>query len=111
MLPDSLPPEVDVLTVRAWLDEDKSVVLVDVRDGWERDTCSISGSRHIPLQSLPDHLGELPRDVPLIMVCHHGMRSAQATRWLRGQGLANAVNMAGGIEAWAVHVDPGMERY
>lgn len=47
----------------------------------------------------------------MVMICHHGMRSYQATLWLRQNGFDKAVNLAGGIDAWAREIEPGMARY
>jgi rhodanese-related sulfurtransferase len=54
---------------------------------------------------------ELPQDRPLVVVCHSGQRSLLATRHLRGLGLTRAVNLRGGVEAFALEVDPAMSRY
>ena len=51
------------------------------------------------------------RQRPIIVHCHHGGRSQQVTLWLRGQGFAHVQNMAGGIDAWATEIEPGMARY
>jgi rhodanese-related sulfurtransferase len=53
----------------------------------------------------------LPQDKPLVVVCHHGMRSMQAVMWLRSQGFQNAVNLRGGIDAWARQIEPRMATY
>jgi rhodanese-related sulfurtransferase len=85
--------------------------ILDVREGWELDIVRFATSIDVPLGELPARLGELPRDRLLVVVCHHGMRSAQATAWLRAEGLANATNLAGGIDAWAREIDQEMGTY
>jgi len=85
--------------------------VLDVREDWERQICQIDGSLDCPLATVPDNLEILPRDKPLVVLCHHGLRSLQATLWLRAQGYDNAVNLAGGIEAWRREIDPTMEAY
>jgi rhodanese-related sulfurtransferase len=59
--------------------------------------------------------GEIGRDdaedVPLVVICHHGVRSFHATLWLRQHGFENALNLAGGIDAWASEIDTSMQRY
>jgi rhodanese-related sulfurtransferase len=55
--------------------------------------------------------GELPRGRPLVLVCHHGGRSQHAAMLLAGAGFTRVHNLAGGVESWAVNVDPGMKRY
>lgn len=87
------------------------MTILDVREGWERDLCGIGGSLHIPLNELPARLQELSKDDPLVVLCHHGMRSLRAVIWLRSQGFDQAVNLAGGIDAWARQIEPGMRTY
>jgi adenylyltransferase/sulfurtransferase len=53
----------------------------------------------------------LPRDRPILVLCHHGGRSRRVTQFLRAHGFAHATNIAGGIDAWAVHVEPSLARY
>ncbi|WP_374652809.1 rhodanese-like domain-containing protein [Dongia sp.] len=89
----------------------RTIELVDVREPWEVDICRIVGSRAIPLGELQHYAPQLRAEVPLIMICHHGMRSLNATMWLRRNGFDNAMNLAGGIDAWAREIDPDMARY
>lgn len=85
--------------------------LLDVREPWELAICRIEGSLDIPLDELPVRVAEVPYDMPVVVVCHHGQRSAQATAWLRRQGRRRAVNMRGGIDAWARRVDRTLTLY
>ena len=86
-------------------------VVVDVREPWEYAHCRIEGSLSLPLGQLPARLPELAQERDLVLVCHHGSRSQNAAQWLSRNGYANVHNLRGGIEAWAVEVDPGMRRY
>ncbi len=85
-------------------------LLVDVREDWEREICAIEGAQALPMQELVRRVAELPRQRELVIVCHTGQRSAAVTDWLTRQGY-NAHNLAGGVEAWALTVDPAMRRY
>lgn len=87
------------------------VVVLDVREPWEVELCSLPDSLHIPLGQLPSAVAVLPQDRDIAVLCHHGMRSAHATRWLRAQGLDRVYNLAGGIDAWARQIDPTMKVY
>lgn len=89
----------------------ESLAILDVREPWELEIARLDGSIDVPLATLPGSLARLPHDRLLVVLCHRGMRSAQATHWLRAQGLANAVNLAGGIDAWARTVDPATPTY
>ncbi len=85
--------------------------LLDVREAHELAICEIPGAAHIPMAQIPARLAELPRDVPLVVMCHHGMRSQSVVNYLRRAGLANAINLTGGIDDWAERIDPAMARY
>jgi rhodanese-related sulfurtransferase len=85
-------------------------VLVDVREPWERDICAIAGSLALPMGELAARLDQLPQDRELVLVCHAGQRSAMVTRWLAARGY-QAHNLAGGVDAWALTVEPSMRRY
>jgi rhodanese-related sulfurtransferase len=86
-------------------------VLVDVREPWEHERCAIGGSLLLPLSQMSARLAELPADRDLVIVCHHGGRSLQAAMWLARNGHANVHNLRGGVDAWAIEVDPAMPRY
>ncbi len=105
------PTEIDAQAYAELRRDGEAHTLVDVREDWEREVCAIEDSLHLPLMQLPQRLGELPRDRPLVLHCHHGGRSMQATAWLRQQGFDNAINLGGGIDAWSAEVDPAVQRY
>jgi len=84
--------------------------VVDVREAWEWEITHIEGSRLIPLGELADRLRELDPRAEIVTVCHKGQRSLMAQRLLQGAGF-QARSLAGGIDAWAAEVDPGMARY
>ena len=105
------PFEIEVEALDALRKGKDSIVLLDVRESWEVELCAIEGSLYIPLGQLPDRVGDLPRDRTMVVICHHGMRSAHATAWLRRAGFDHAVNLSGGIDAWARCVDPTMKVY
>jgi rhodanese-related sulfurtransferase len=86
-------------------------VLVDVREPREFAYCRIDGSLSIPLGEIALRLAELPRDQPLVMVCHTGRRSQHAAMLLAAAGFADLRNLQGGVEAWALEVDPAVKRY
>ncbi len=88
-----------------------SAVFLDIRESDEVAVCRIGGARHIPMGNVPDAVEALPRDVPLVVFCHHGMRSLRVTGFLRERGFENAVSMQGGIEAWSLKIDPNVPRY
>ena len=105
------PLEISVEDAAAWLKSAESPVLLDVREDDEVAHCRISGSVHIPMQQVPGRLAEIPADKAILVQCHHGGRSLRVTQFLRAQGYARATNLKGGIDRWAVLIDPTVPRY
>lgn len=99
--------------LKAWLDDEtrESPVVIDVRESWEHALVKVDAALHIPMQTVPARLGELDAGQPHVLVCHHGMRSYQVAQFLKNQGFDRVYNLTGGIEAWAVDVEPGLARY
>jgi len=93
--------------------EAKEVVLIDCRTAEEHAIASIEGAKLVPMQDVPARLNELEEylDDSLIVFCHHGMRSMQVTAFLKEQGFKDVRSMTGGIDQWAVEIEPGMARY
>jgi rhodanese-related sulfurtransferase len=92
-------------------DNNKDAVFLDVREHSELAICRIEGALHIPMGEVPERHEALPRDAPLIVLCHHGMRSLNVVQYLETKGFQNAINLEGGIHAWALDVDPEMKQY
>jgi rhodanese-related sulfurtransferase len=105
--------EITAEEVKAKLDAGERVHLVDVREDREVAICTLDGSEHIPMMSL--FLGlkkvEVEQDEPIVVYCHTGIRSLEATRFLQMQGFSDVKSMAGGIDAWAVRIETSMARY
>jgi rhodanese-related sulfurtransferase len=97
--------DIDVAELKA-LQAAGPVVVVDVRTDAEVARGIIPGARHIVLQTLPERLGELPRDATLVMVCQSGGRSRQAAGFLAAQGYARVHNLLGGTIAWIREGEP-----
>ncbi|MBL6919500.1 MAG: hypothetical protein ISR41_03240 [Puniceicoccaceae bacterium] len=89
----------------------KDAVFLDVREHSELAICRIEGALHIPMGEVPERQETLPQDIPLIVFCHHGMRSLNVVKYLETKGFENAINLAGGIHAWAVDVNPKITQY
>jgi phage shock protein E len=95
----ALPQTIDAATTAA-LQQRDDVILLDVREQWEYDEGHIPGVVHIPMNSIPATMSELPTDKTVIVTCRSGNRSSQVTTFLRDNGFTNVHNMAGGILAW-----------
>ena len=86
-------------------------VLLDVREGWEYETCHIQGSLLIPMSSIPARQEELDPEGAIVCICHHGARSMQVGAFLERAGFEQIVNLTGGIHAWAMQIDSSMPTY
>lgn len=93
----------------------QSPLLLDVREDWELQAARLdlpgATTVHMPMHSLPARRAELPPAQPVLVLCHHGARSAQCAAYLLQQGHANVYNIAGGIDAWSREVDASVPRY
>lgn len=97
--------------LRSKLDRGEQFVLLDVREPEEVAIVRLPGAVHIPMGEVPGRLHELDPDKELIVYCHHGVRSLRVAQFLAQHDFAKVVNLAGGIDAWALEVEPGMARY
>jgi rhodanese-related sulfurtransferase len=91
------------------------LLLLDVRESWEVALASIrlegAACARIPMGSVPGRLDTLDPAQPVVCICHHGARSAQVVAFLERQGFESVYNLAGGIDAWSLQVDPEVPRY
>jgi len=85
-------------------------LVLDVREPWEIEKASIPGITAIPMREIPARAGELPREREIVAVCHHGGRSMQVAMFLEQQGY-KLHNLSGGMDAWALQIDPSVPRY
>lgn len=99
------------LELATYIQDGHTPVLLDVREPWEIKLCSLPGAVQIPMRDLPARLTELNKDAEIVVVCHHGVRSYHAARYLETAGFGNVINLSGGVAAWADEVDPAMPRY
>jgi adenylyltransferase/sulfurtransferase len=112
-------PELTVQEVKQKVDAAESFVWLDVREVYELQRAAIDDPRVVvaPVSRLAQfQLDGLPeevqaRDAEIVVFCHHGVRSAQVTMWLKQQGWTNVLSMAGGIDAWAREIDASAGSY
>ena len=102
--------EVTPTELKRVLDTGEKVVLLDVREPFENAYCRIEKSKLIPLGQLEQRVDELSKADRIVVYCHTGVRSARATEFLNSKGF-RAQNLKGGVEAWALEVDPSMPTY
>jgi molybdopterin/thiamine biosynthesis adenylyltransferase/rhodanese-related sulfurtransferase len=85
--------------------------VLDVREDWEVEAASVRGALHVAMGLIPAQQALLPRDKPIAVLCHHGMRSAMVADYLRAAGHAQVLNITGGIDRWSREVDAAVPRY
>ncbi|MGA9855279.1 MAG: rhodanese-like domain-containing protein [Gammaproteobacteria bacterium] len=87
------------------------VTILDVREPWEFERVHLPDCLHIPMDDLRERLDELDRERTYVILCHHGNRSQQVAAFMQSRGFKDVINLAGGIEDWAVSLEPGLPRY
>ncbi len=114
LIETALPLEIAPGDVQRRLQAGEKLALIDVREPSEFQLARIEGSELIPMRAVPAELSRLDAqadDAPLIVFCHHGVRSLNVVHWLREQGVGACQSMAGGIDRWSLEIDPAVPRY
>ena len=90
-------------------------VVLDVREPDELRVASVQPDGFvllaIPMRLVPLKLSELDPARPIACLCHHGGRSMRVASFLQDQGFKHVANIAGGINAWSMELDPAIARY
>lgn len=107
------PIEVSIQDVVQLREAGADFVFIDCREPDEAAICAIAGAKLLPMSTITERTGELAghENDRIVVHCHKGGRSFRIANWLRQQGYSQAQSMAGGIDQWAVEVEPGMARY
>jgi rhodanese-related sulfurtransferase len=106
------PLEIEPQELRRRLDAGESIRVIDVREPWEYQVCRLDGAELIPMGDVPTALPRLDgEESPLVVYCHHGIRSLRVADWLRQQGVEQVWSLAGGIDRWSAEIDPAVPRY
>jgi rhodanese-related sulfurtransferase len=93
-------PGIDVSQLRQRLAAEPAPFLLDVREPWEYQEGHVPGAQLIPLVELEQRVNEVPRDRPVLAICHSGQRSLAAAGYLQQLGYASVSNVDGGTAAW-----------
>lgn len=88
-----------------------AVHVLDVREPWEHGVAALDVAERMPMATVPARHAALPRDRAIVVLCHHGTRSAMVADYLRAAGFPRVLNLAGGIDRWSLDVDPSVPRY
>ena len=103
--------EITVHQLNELREEDKKIQILDIREDTERNHAHIKKSIHIKLNEIAQRLTELDPNRNIFVMCHTGTRSQTVVKWLKNKGYKNAVNVLGGIDAWAALIDRSIRRY
>ncbi|MDJ0719586.1 MAG: rhodanese-like domain-containing protein [Prochloraceae cyanobacterium] len=119
MCPQSLPQPIPRISVEELAlrlaDRDPDLQLIDVRESHEVEIAYIDGFEVLPLSEFDSWGSQIQtrfnKDAETLVICHHGIRSAQMCQWLLNVGFTNVKNITGGIDAYSVAIDPRIPRY
>ena len=103
--------EITVHELSKVLELNKDTQIVDIREDSERNHASMKGTIHIKLADIPERYNEIDKNKNVFVMCHTGTRSQAVVKWLKAQGCDHAVNVLGGIDAWAALIDRSIRRY
>lgn len=107
------PLEIQPADVQQLQQDGKTMLLLDCRTSEERGIACIAQSTHIPMNEVPERIGELSpyKDNTVIVYCHGGKRSLAVTALLRTKGFENAQSLCGGIDRWSHEIDSSIPKY
>ncbi len=102
--------------LEAWMQAQSGMtVVLDVREPRELEVAGLRPRGFelltIPMNDVPARLLELDPDRPVACLCHHGARSQRVAMYLASNGFSQVANIAGGIDAWSLELDPAVPRY
>lgn len=105
--------QITAMDLAAWLEnpERENPQLLDVREHWETEYCSLPGCIAIPMGEIASKATMLNTQEPVVCICHHGIRSQQVALYLKSLGFSSLYNLRGGIHAWSGTVDPSCPTY
>ena len=103
--------EIESAQLKQRLDRGDAVNILDVREPAEVELAPFPAALHVAMGEIPARLAELDAGAEWVVVCHHGIRSAQVAMYLARMGFERVSNLSGGIEQWSLTVDPATPRY
>jgi len=107
-----LLPEITSADLKNRLTAGEDIQLIDVREPAEYEICALPHSILVPLGEINRQTAAIATNKPVVVICHHGFRSAQAIQFSSQRyGFSNLINLKGGIHAWALQTDPTMPTY
>jgi rhodanese-related sulfurtransferase len=103
--------EISPRELKARMDRGDCPLILDVREMEEVKLAPFPGALHIAMGEIPNRLADLEPERETVVVCHHGIRSAQVAGYLSSNGFERVLNLIGGIDAWSLTVDNAVPRY
>jgi len=104
--------EITVRELKQKQDNNENFQLIDVREPHEVEICSIEDAQFIPMGEVMTNVDEIKKDVPVIVMCRSGKRSAAVINALETQfDLDNLHNLVGGILSYADEIDTSLTKY
>tara|TARA_B100001996_G_scaffold349732_1_gene308637 strand:+ start:434 stop:763 length:330 start_codon:yes stop_codon:yes gene_type:complete len=101
---------ISVLELKELFDKKTNFTLLDVRESEELSIAKIEQNTHIPMGEIVERIKEINIDVPVVVMCHSGVRSARVCGYLNDNGY-DAINLTGGISSWSREIDPSIPQY
>jgi rhodanese-related sulfurtransferase len=103
--------ELEPIELKRRIERGNAPAILDVREPEETRIAAIGGAVQIPMGEIPARIDELDRGAEWVVVCHHGIRSAQVAIYLARMGFMRVMNLRGGIDGWSLTADPATPRY
>ena len=103
--------EIEPIELKRRLSCGDQIHLLDVREPEEVAIAPFPGALNLPMADVPSRLSELDADAEWVIICHHGIRSAQVAAYLGQMGFKWVANLLGGIDRWSLAVDQSLPRY
>ncbi len=104
--------EITVEELKQKIEAKADLTVLDVREPWEYDTAHIEGSKLIAMDQIPARVNrELDPEDHIVVICHHGIRSANVASWMQQQGFEKVQSLRGGIDRWSRAIDPKVPLY
>ncbi|HUI27821.1 MAG TPA: rhodanese-like domain-containing protein [Candidatus Kryptonia bacterium] len=106
-----MPAQISPRELKQRIERGDHLVVLDVREPEEWALARLAVAVHIPMGEIAGRLHEIDPDQEIVVVCHHGIRSAQVASFLAQRDFPRVLNLAGGIDSWSLTVDPSVPRY
>jgi rhodanese-related sulfurtransferase len=93
------------------LNKGEKLKFIDVREPVEYEIARVEKAELLPLSRFSEWIETLKPEDEIVVMCHHGVRSANVCMYLAQSGFENVSNLEGGIDFWSIEVDETIPRY